>query len=359
MDRATLDVYERSAREWRDRRPARPERAVALARRIPAGVPRVDVGCGPGTYLPHLGRPVLGLDAAHAMLELAREVAPDAWLVQADLAALPLRDQSLGGALARASYLHIPRVELPAALAQLHRALRVDAPAVLVLRHGDAEGLLASDDFPGRFFAEWQPQELSEVMVGAGFDVEVCEIDPGRREWVHVRATRARTLPDYVGADMRLLVCGLNPSLYAADVGVGYGRPGNRFWPAALRAGLVTRDRDPVHALAHHRMGMTDLVKRATTGAAELTRTDYQEGAARVERLVQWLRPRAVCFVGLTGWRAAVDRKASVGEQPEGFGDARAYVMPNTSGINAHASLDDLAEHLRAAAALADRPHRS
>jgi hypothetical protein len=29
--------------------------------------------------------------------------------------------------------------------------------------------------------------------------------------------------------------------------------------------------------------------------------------------------------------------------------------MPNTSGINAHATLDDLTAHLRAAAALADR----
>ena len=66
---------------------------------------------------------------------------------------------------------------------------------------------------------------------------------------------------------MRLLVVGLNPSLYSADVGVGYRRPGNRFWPAALGAGLVTRDRDPSHALRVHGVGMTDLVKRATSNA--------------------------------------------------------------------------------------------
>ena len=46
-------------------------------------------------------------------------------------------------------------------------------------------------------------------------------------------AVRARTLPDVVGPGMRLLVVGLNPSIYSADVGVGYARPGNRFWPAA------------------------------------------------------------------------------------------------------------------------------
>ena len=41
---------------------------------------------------------------------------------------------------------------------------------------------------------------------------------------------------------MRLFVCGLNPSVYSADAGVGFARPGNRFWPAALAAGIVTTD---------------------------------------------------------------------------------------------------------------------
>jgi TDG/mug DNA glycosylase family protein len=151
---------------------------------------------------------------------------------------------------------------------------------------------------------------------------------------------------------MRLLVCGLNPSVYAADFGVGYARPGNRFWPAARAAGIVERDRDPVDALVHHGIGMTDLVKRATTGASALSAAEYREGAARVERLAYWLRPAAVCFVGLAGWRAAVDRNAAPGEQAAGFGGVPAYVMPSTSGANAHARLDDLADHLRAAAAL-------
>ena len=66
-----------------------------------------------------------------------------------------------------------------------------------------------------------------------------------------------------------------------------------------------------------------------------------------------WLRPRVVVFVGLEGWRAAIDRHAQPGLQPSGFGGAPAYVMPSTSGLNAHASLADLVGHLRAAALLA------
>jgi hypothetical protein len=59
-----------------------------------------------------------------------------------------------------------------------------------------------------------------------------------------------------------------------------------------------------------------------------------------------------VCFVGLAGWRAAVDPLAAPGEQTGGFGGIPAYVMPSTSGANAHARLDDLVDHLRRAAAL-------
>ena len=180
------------------------------------------------------------------------------------------------------------------------------------------------------------------------------EIDPGDDSWIHALVQRVRSLPDVVGAGMRLLVCGLNPSGFAADAGVGFARPGNRFWPAALDAGIVSRDRDPRHALVRHGVGMTDLVKRATARADELTRDEYRAGSERVERLVYWLQPGAVCFVGLGGYRAAVDRKAQPGIQPARFGGVPTYVMPNTSGLNARTSLDVLAEHLRAAAELAD-----
>ena len=157
---------------------------------------------------------------------------------------------------------------------------------------------------------------------------------------------------------MRLLVVGLNPSLYAADAGVGYARPGNRFWPAARHAGLVTRDRDPSHALRAHGVGMTDLVKRATSNAAGLTATEYRTGMARVERLVRWLEPGAVCFVGLTGWRHAVDRHATAGPQPRRIGGRPVYVMPSTSGANAHAASTSCAPTFARRAALGDAASR-
>ena len=358
MERATVEVYEERAGEWRAGRSGQHvEAAERFAATVEPGAVRVDLGCGPGFHLPALGRPVVALDAARSILDLARDAAPGAWLVQADLEAPPFRDRSLGGAWARASYLHVPRVLLPLALARLHWVLTPGAPFVVYVRLGDQEGALAEDgDFPGRFFAEWREEGLRDVLVGAGFDVaEIFEDRGHRAEFLVARARRARSLPDSVGGDMRVLVCGLNPSLYAADRGVGYARPGNRFWPAARAAGLLVRDRDPLDALLSHGVGMTDLVKRATRSAAELGAPEYVVGVGRLERLVGWLRPRVVCFVGLTGWRAGIDRRAAAGLQPQGFAGVPAYVMPSTSGANAHAQIGELTAHLRAVRALAER----
>jgi TDG/mug DNA glycosylase family protein len=235
------------------------------------------------------------------------------------------------------------------ALAELHRVLAVGAPVDLQTLAGSYEGhALPDDDVGGRFFASWDPEALGAIVMGAGFDISGLEVDG---DLVRVRAERVRTLPDFVGPAMRFLAVGLNPSLYSADVGVGYARPGNRFWPAMLAAGVVTCDRDPVHALRVDGVGMTDAVKRATVGAKEIDPAEYRSGMARVERLTRWLAPAVVCMVGLTGWRTAVEARAQPGLQAQPFGGRPVYVMPSTSGLNAHAQLPDLVAHLRAAMA--------
>jgi len=292
------------------------------------------------------------------MLLEGRSAAPDVALVRADLARLPFAPGSLGGAWARASYLHVRRHDLPAALAQLHRALAVGAPIEMTLRLGSGEGELPDDDFPGRLFAHWQAGELAAVVAGAGF-----ELSPGgvavtgkAGDWLTVRARVALTLPDFVGPDMRLLVCGLNPSVVAARAGFGYAGATNRFWRAAVGSGLGAPDhaRRPLDALAGDGVGMTDLVKRPTPRASELSRADYRAGAARVAALAEWLRPALVLFVGLAGWRAAVDSGAHAGVQPLAPGwPVRVYVMPSTSGLNAATSLSELTDHMRAAIAAA------
>lgn len=221
-----------------------------------------------------------------------------------------------------------PAPALPLRLADQHRARPV----------GDAVELVREGDEP--------PLPLARLATRAGF--EVIATAPGR-----VTAVRARALPDTVGPGMRVLLVGLNPSLHAADAGYGFAGPSNRFWPAALAAGLVSTAHDSRAALVDDRVGMTDLVKRPSPSARELTAGEYRDGLAELAELCAWLRPPLVCFVGLSGYRAARDRRAVAGAQEAEVGGSAVYVMPNPSGLNAHTSHDDLVGHFRAVLELA------
>jgi TDG/mug DNA glycosylase family protein len=364
MDPRTVAIYERSATAFAERRRAAdPARARAFAARVAAGGVRLDLGCGPGFDVADLGTPVVVADAAPAMVTETRRRHPGTPGVVCDLAALPLRQGAVAGVWASRSLQHLAREAVPVALAGVHRTLVLGGLLVATVFAGDGGPDKRSDDpdFPGRWFSWWPAGPLRDVLEGAGFTVEEISAPSPRTggaahpDQIVATAVRARTLPDTVGPRMRLLMCGLNPSLYAADAGVGFARPGNRFWPALRAAGLVVESavRSPDRALRDHGIGMTDIVKRATVAAAELTTAEYAAGMGRIERLVAWLRPGAVCFVGLAGWRAAVDRRAAPGVQPGGLAGVPVYVMPSTSGLNARTGLPELEDHLRRAARLA------
>jgi double-stranded uracil-DNA glycosylase len=356
MDHGTVELYERRGLAWAAQHTAahRKTEAEAFAHRVGSGGIRLDMGCGTGRYLPYLGTPTVAFDASATMLAACRQALPGAHYLQADIEHLPFARHAMGGAWSWMTHHHVPRARLPLALWDLHRTLAVGSPFELQVLSGDDEDRdLPGDGMPGRLMAGWTPSRLVDVVTGAGFDVAPDSVAVSGDE-LRLRAQRSWTLADTVRPGMRLLICGINPSPYSADAGIGYGRPGNRFWPAAIAAGIVTKDRDPLHALIHYGMGMTDFVKRPTRTAAEVTDDECGRGFGRVGRLVEWLQPGAVCFVGLSGWRSAVNRRAVPGLQPEPIGGRPAYLMPSTSGLNARSTIGTLAEHLAAAASIAD-----
>lgn len=354
--RRTLDVYEATATRWERERgaPERDRSSVFGQRWSDEGGVVVDLGCGPGWHLPDLPAGSIAFDGARAMLDLVPSHSPTSPRVHGDLRALPFARHSLDGAWAERSYVHLDRRACPVAWWDLHRVLKVGASAHLGLFTSIAgmsndHARFPDDEFPGRSFSHWDPDLLDLVLEGAGFSVTDRSVDLDRAR-VSLTVRRERTLADLVGPDMRLLLVGLNPSLYAADVGVGFGRPGNRAWPALLAAGLATVDRDPVDLLRTHGIGMTDLVKRATAKASELSAAEYRHGFERLDALSSWLQPGAICVLGVTGWRTASgDPKAQLGLQDRTLGGRPVYVMPNPSGLNAHTDVDDLVTHLRTA----------
>ena len=159
-------------------------------------------------------------------------------------------------------------------------------------------------------------------------------------------AARDRGIADVLGPDLAGLFCGINPSLWSGATGHHFGRPGNRFWPALHAAGFTPRLLDPAeqHLLPQYRLGITNLVNRATARADELAPAELRAGGRRLAVLAGRIRPRRVAVVGVTAYRTAFDRpRAVVGPQSERLAGAALWVLPNPSGLNAHYSLDGLA----------------
>ncbi|WP_430384151.1 G/U mismatch-specific DNA glycosylase [Archangium violaceum] len=155
-----------------------------------------------------------------------------------------------------------------------------------------------------------------------------------------------RTMPDLIAPGLRVLFCGINPSVYSAVVGYHFARPGNRFWPALYASGFTERLLAPHEQdeLLARGCGITNVVDRATVSADVLTDEELAEGGRRLDAKVRRYRPQCLAVLGIGAWRTAFKRpRASLGPQPETLGDTRVWVLPNPSGLNAHYRPEDLA----------------
>jgi TDG/mug DNA glycosylase family protein len=154
-----------------------------------------------------------------------------------------------------------------------------------------------------------------------------------------ILAARNKRVPDLIAKDLIVLFVGINPGLYTAAIGRHFGRPGNRFWPALYAGGFTPRLFSPFESslLLDLKLGITNVVGRATARADELTDDELRVGGRSLEAKVKRWRPTVVAFVGIGPYRTISGIKgARVGRQKEAFGGSHAWVLPNPSGLNAH-----------------------
>lgn len=168
---------------------------------------------------------------------------------------------------------------------------------------------------------------------------------------------RGAEVPDLLPGDgdppLRLLFVGINPGLWTAATQTHFAHPTNRFYPALHAAGVIGVAIDPADGMtdadrAHLRsrgIGITNVVRRATARADELSREEYREGGRALRERVERLAPRVVAVAGLTAYRTAFGQpRAAAGRQPEPWGPTEVWVVPNPSGLNAHDTVASLAE---------------
>lgn len=167
------------------------------------------------------------------------------------------------------------------------------------------------------------------------------------------------TVPDLVVPPVKLLFVGINPGLWTAATQTHFAYPGNRFYPALLKAGIIDWPIDPSAGMTDddrrrftkRGLGISNLASRATAKASELTREELRQGADRLTESVRLWRPSVVAIAGITAYRAGFGKpKAVMGRQIGTIGGAELWVLPNPSGLNAHESVDSLAAWYRKAA---------
>ena len=161
-----------------------------------------------------------------------------------------------------------------------------------------------------------------------------------------LQAAIGRTTADLIAPGLRVLFCGINPSVYSAVVGHHFARPGNRFWPTLHESGFTPRLLRPWEEaeLLSYGYGITNVFERATASAAELSKQDLLEGGQRLRKKVRAYEPRVLAVLGVTAYRTAFEApRAGLGLQTEKIGGTYLWVLPNPSGLNAHFQLADLA----------------
>ncbi len=170
-------------------------------------------------------------------------------------------------------------------------------------------------------------------------------------------AAAGRGIPDVIGPGLAVLFCGINPGLWSAAVGQHFARPGNRFWPALHRSGFTDRQLRPDEQweLPRYRLGVTNVVDRGSARADELSTAELLAGGRALRAKVRRYRPAWLAVLGIGAYRtwggtlggagnAFGATGAVIGEQPDPVGGTRVWVLPNPSGLNAHYTLDRLAE---------------
>lgn len=171
-----------------------------------------------------------------------------------------------------------------------------------------------------------------------------------------LEAYRDVEVDDLVGGAVRLCIVGINPGLWTAATNTHFAHPSNRFYPALHRAGITPRELDRVAGLSDDDrallvdagVAITNLVRRATARASELTTAELRSGAVALEERVAAWQPRVVAIAGVTAYRQAFSSpRARLGPQPEPIGGRPVWVVPNPSGLNAHETVDTLATWYR------------
>jgi double-stranded uracil-DNA glycosylase len=150
-------------------------------------------------------------------------------------------------------------------------------------------------------------------------------------------------VPDYLGANARIVFCGINPGHWSARARAPFANPRNDFWRLLHAAGFTPRLLEPQEAseLVPLGFGLTNAAGRTTRGAGELRKADFAGAAERLEHIAETIRPEVIAFVGKAAYTGTFGGRVELGLQERKLGDTALFVLPSTSPANAAVPWDE------------------
>lgn len=172
---ATRWAYDQGASDYiaRNSHTTLPELFAALAPYVPPSGLILDIGAGPGWHTLQWirrGRRAIALDLSLGMLSEAQRLGVNDAL-QADMRRLPLASHCADALWVCASFLHVPREDAPATLAEFARVLKPGGAMYLGVKSGRGE----RDAYPlagaPRYFVFWDETDLDAALCASGFRI--------------------------------------------------------------------------------------------------------------------------------------------------------------------------------------------
>ena len=147
---------------------------------------------------------------------------------------------------------------------------------------------------------------------------------------------------DVLATHPRILFVGINPGATSGKVGHHFAGAGNPFWKLLHAAGLTPIELTAAEdgRLPEFDCALVNLCARPTKTAAELERKELLRGRELLLEKIEQMKPAVVALVGITLYPLVLGVKGKPahpgpGAKPEKLADARVFVVPNPSGLNA------------------------
>jgi len=176
---------------------------------LPSGAKVLDLGCGTGSPIAkrivQQGYRVIGVDQSKKMLEIAKNVVPEAEFIHSDMVDIEFADE-FAAAVAWDSVFHVERKYHSAVFRKLANSLELGGRLLLSVGSSDVDSSIedsTSDDgsdvegFTSEmfghifFYSGHKPEVTRNLLESEGFEIEVWEVDdPSSRGHIAVIARK-------------------------------------------------------------------------------------------------------------------------------------------------------------------------